>query len=286
MALPALNITYEDIDYGPLEKASWGGADLGALKDSVSIGISYEVKDKLAHQYGVSPLGGRMGGDKIEVDLTLGELGQAKLLIALQSGTASGADTLVGGMAGAELRYEELVLSPMDSSKPKLVIYRAACVSVDAIAAGEEQAGLKVKFRGYIDLSRTVGDQLYKFGDPSDVTAPTIAVDWAACQDTNTAGVVFTITDTESGVATGVIREAADDDGSVLVLDNSTGSTPTRIPGVVTIGTPNATGSCTCTFNPSTNWGTVTAALVLNTYIRDRAGNRIAAPNISGHNIT
>ena len=281
-------VIVSDIDYGPCSRILFDGADLGAVKGNVTIKITKDVVMRNAHQYGDSILSARSKGFQIEVDIEMEEFALAKLQTALDQNisTIAGNALTVGGLAGSEVYYGQLKLEPVNTNRPKLTVYKAAQVGNPEIVPGDAASSYKVTFKGFLDPSRAAGDQLYRFGDYDDTTAPTLAASWAGCAATDQGPLVITMTDTQSKPQTAALKYGTDPDANIAVLDVTTATAPTLIAGSIAIGTVNTTGTVTIAFTPATNWGTVSAAVVVMPSVRDKAGNRLATPYVSGYDIT
>ena len=266
------------LDYGPCKRVTWGGVDLGGMKGNVTVKIGHAVVNRTSHQYGDAPLSARRKGFTIEVDLEMNEFSLLKLQTALDANSATIASNTLkaGGLAGDEVSYGELRLEPENTLQPKLTVYRAAQVGNPEFAPGDAESAYKVSFKGFIDVSRTMGDQLYRFGDYDDTTAPTVTMSWAGCHATSTGALVINITDTQSLPQINNLIYGNDDDANIAVLDISTPATPILIAGTIAITGPSTTGTATVSFYPTTNWGTVSALAVVMPSVRDRSGNRLA----------
>ena len=266
------------LDYGPCKRVTWGGVDLGGLKGNVTVKIGHAVVNRTSHQYGDAPLSARRKGFTIEVDLEMNEFSLARLQTAIDANSSTLASNTLkaGGLAGDEVTYGELRLEPENTLQPKLTVYRAAQTGNPECSPGDAEAAYKVTFKGFIDVTRTMGDQLYRFGDYDDTTAPTVTTVWTACAASNSSALVINIADTQSLPQTNNLIYGNDDDANIAVLDITTPATPTLIPGTIAITGPNTTGTATVSFYPTSNWGTVSALAVIMPSVRDRSGNRLA----------
>ena len=94
------------------------------------------------------------------------------------------------------------------------------------------------------------------------------------------------ITDTQSLPQTSNLKYGNADDGNIVVFDITTATAPTVIAGAISIVSPNTTGTATVNFNPTTNWGTISAMAVVMPSIRDRVGNRLANIAVDEQDIT
>lgn len=279
------SITVGNFDYGPAEQVLWDGSDLGGIMGNITVRFGYEVLDRMAHQYGIAPMSGRQTGHTIEVDIVLEEFTPTNFSRAIQGGTLTGTDWTVGDLTGDELTYGELVIHPKNAAKQKLTIYRSAPVAAVDVTIGDEVSAIQITFRGYIDTTRTLGDQLYKFGDPDDAVAPTIGgIDWSACLNASTGALLFDASDATSGVQASTLVYGDDDDAEILVIDNSTATTPVLRAGTFTYA---ATGTIyNCTFTPTTAWATgEDLILVVMTGVRDHSGNRLATPTLDDYTV-
>jgi hypothetical protein len=284
MTLPVIDA--ELFDLGPATRVTFDGVDLGGLLGNITIKSGQTVVDRFAHQYGKTPISARRAGATIEVDVTLAEITAENLAKAIQELTYSAPNAEAGGMAGQECVYGELRIEFVDATKPMLVIYKSAPSGSSDIVAGDPQAGVKITFKGYIDTARTLGDQLYRWGDPTDTTPPTVTFTWASAVATTTGTLVIKITDTQSLPQTSNLKYGNDDDANIVVFNITTATAPTVIAGAISVVAPNTTGTATVNFNPTTNWGTISAMAVVMPSVRDRSGNRLANIAVDEQDIT
>lgn len=191
--------------------------------------------------------------------------------------------TIGGDIALPEYTVYIDVVGISDGARP-ITIYKANVVG-DAkhTYKKKDKTLIPIEVHALMDLSRTVGDQLWSGYDAAgDTTPPTIVLSTPAPGGTvtkNTKGtVVLTITEANNMNLGSMVYG-----DEISIVKVTTPSAPALVPGTIAYD-PTAK---TITFTPTSNWtASDVLEVVVTTGLKDAAGNRLAAPYVAEFTVT
>ena len=133
---------------------TFGGTTLGYIEGGVEISMDQTTADAYADDFGESPVLISDVGSNIEVTLNLAQYQVDKLALVMPEATVNGNALDVGGIVGQNTRTlgAELVITPIDSTRPIITIFTAQRVGeVNIPFRNDEQTLIAVTFRAVID---------------------------------------------------------------------------------------------------------------------------------------
>jgi len=201
--------------------------------------------------------------------------------------TAVSSQTLSIGTAAVQ--YITIFLtSPAPSGGTRVTwIPKAVVVSSDRSYVKDNETIVNVELHQIFDTAQSDGEEFGTVVDSgTDVTPPTIEMSSPASGGTtpkNAKGVIqWLITETDNPIDEDSITYGDSDDSTFQIIDTTTPGSEVLVAGTISY---NA-ATLTVTFTPTSNWTTLhTNLVIVNTNLRDLAGNHLAAVKIENFSV-
>lgn len=137
------------------------GQDVGlTTEEGVVVVYEPDVHLHMSGKYGTTPVKASLVGQKLTLEVWIGEHTLANIEDAYAGVTAVGGKIQFGGLAGREVEGKELVLNPFDGTEAWYFRNAVPTSSVDANYKVNDERIIHVTFQALVDLTASDAENL------------------------------------------------------------------------------------------------------------------------------